>query len=93
MQTLDQDETLAVVADQDRGLLAVLDHALGDLLDGLGVERALPFGRHIDIGGLECPIFEHRHGSSSSQSGIVTPSRRPTYPLPSASRPATMAAV
>src|SRR5712691_2771118 len=49
VQALDQDEALAVRPHQDRGLLAVLQHALGDLAHARGVERRAALHRHVDV--------------------------------------------
>src|SRR5260370_40212590 len=49
MQSLDQDEALAVRPHQDRGLLAGFQHALGDLAHALRVERGAALHRHVDV--------------------------------------------
>src|SRR5664279_5547336 len=59
VQALDQHETLAVGAHLDRHLLAVLEHALGDLGDALLVERFAPLDRHVDLGDREILAFHH----------------------------------
>ena len=53
-------------AHHDGCALAFIDHALGDLLDRLGVEGVPPLDRHLNVGDVELLLFEHRHGASSS---------------------------
>ena len=59
VQTLDQDEPLAVLAHQDRGLLTVLQDAFGDLLHFLWIELRAPFHRHVDVGDRKCLTLHH----------------------------------
>ena len=59
MQSLHQDKALAILPDHDRGLLAYLKYALRHLLDGFGVERQPPFGRHIDVLDRNCSFYKH----------------------------------
>ena len=40
LKAFDQHQTLAVPAQQDRRALALFQHALGDCLDGYGIEGA-----------------------------------------------------
>ncbi len=60
VQALDQDQALAVAADQDGRLLADLQDAFGDRLHGLGVEGRAPLDRHVDVGDRE--FFRLQHG-------------------------------
>src|SRR5208282_4794868 len=50
VQPLDQHEARAVRPYQDRGLLAVLEHAGGDFVHALLLERGPAFDRHVDVG-------------------------------------------
>ena len=45
VQTLDQDEARAILAHQDRRLLALREHAVRDRIDALRVERFAPPGK------------------------------------------------
>ena len=53
VQALDQYEARAVLAHQDRRLLALREHAARDRIDALQVERFAPRGRHVYIGDRE----------------------------------------
>src|ERR1035437_6797034 len=59
VQALDQHETLAVGAHLDRHLLAVLEHAGGDLVDARLHQRFAPLDRHVDLGDREILALEH----------------------------------
>src|SRR5215467_18402 len=59
VQALDQYEARAILAHQDRRLLANSEHAVCDRIDALQVERFAPRGRHVDIGDREGLAFQH----------------------------------
>src|SRR5262249_40088786 len=59
VQALDQYEARAILAHQDRRLLANSEHAVCDRTDALQVERFAPRGRHVDIGDREGLAFQH----------------------------------
>src|SRR5450631_185206 len=59
VQALDQHETRAVLPHLDRHLLAVLEHALGDLVHARLHERFAPLDRHVDLGDREILAFHH----------------------------------
>src|SRR5258708_6359390 len=59
MQTLHQHQAFAVTPDQDRRLLTLLQHALGDLIDNLGVEAGAPFGGDVDAVDREGLALHH----------------------------------
>jgi len=59
VQAFDQYEARAVLAHQDRGLLALREHAVRDRIDALQVERFAPRGRHVDIGDRQGLAFQH----------------------------------
>jgi len=60
MKTFDQDQALAVLADQYRRGLATLEHAFGDFLDSLGIEGLAPLHRNIDL--LDGKVLVLQHG-------------------------------
>jgi hypothetical protein len=49
MQTVHEDEALAIAPDQDRSRLTDLKHALRNFLYGLRLERRTALHRHIDV--------------------------------------------
>src|SRR5215475_5028879 len=59
VQALDQYEARAVLAHQDRRLLANREHAVCDRIDALQVEHLAPRCRHVDIGDREGLAFQH----------------------------------
>src|ERR1700716_3159768 len=59
MQAFHQYQAFAIAADQDRRLLALLQHALGDLVDDLGVEGGAPFGGDVDAVDREGLALHH----------------------------------
>src|SRR5215471_9282604 len=59
MQAFHQHQAGAVLPHQNRGLLTDLQHALGDLMRLLGVERRPPFRRHIDVCDREALALHH----------------------------------
>ena len=64
MEPFHEHKPLAVLANQDRGQLALFQHALGDLVDDLGIEGLAPLGGHvdpIDPEGLVLHELCHRH--------------------------------
>jgi hypothetical protein len=57
MKSLDEDKSISVATNKDRGFLPNLQHALGDLADSLRPECGPSFQRDIDFGdwmGLTC---------------------------------------
>src|SRR5215510_810711 len=69
VQALDQYEARAVLAHQDRRLLANSEHAVCDRIDALQVERFTPRCRHVDIGDREGLAFQHvQEGSTVARS-------------------------
>ena len=69
VEAFDQDVALAVFAYQNWRALTLVDHAFGNLLDGLGVKGGAALDRHVDVGGFELLLFEHGHGVVPSQYG------------------------
>jgi hypothetical protein len=59
VQAFDQYEARAVLAHQDRRLLAYREHAVRDRIDALQVERFAPRSRHVDTGDREGLAFQH----------------------------------
>src|SRR5262245_60640695 len=59
MQTFDKDQPLAVPSNQDRRLLAMLQHAFGDFLDQLWIQSLTSFYRHIDLVDCESLVLQH----------------------------------
>jgi hypothetical protein len=59
MQTLNQDQTLSVSANEYRRCLAILQHALSDFLNRLGIKGLAPLHRDIDLVDGECLVLQH----------------------------------
>src|SRR5262245_1545266 len=59
VQTFDQDEPLSVPTNQDRRGLAVLQHALSDFVNRLGIEGLATLHRDIDLVDFECLVLQH----------------------------------
>src|SRR4249919_629549 len=87
VEAFHQHEPVAIPPYHDRGLLAVLQNALGDLPRLGDVERGAPFRRHIDFRNRECLALHHGGFVPLRSSCLVT-----SFPLPAklrfAKRPA-----
>ena len=59
MKSLNEDKSISVAANNDRGFLPNLQHALGDLADSLRPECGPSFHRDIDFGDWEAFALEH----------------------------------
>src|SRR5450631_3659801 len=59
VQTVHEDEAVAVAAHQDGGFLPALQHAAGDFLDDVELERGTAFDRHIDVRDFELFALHH----------------------------------
>jgi hypothetical protein len=59
VQPMHEDETIAVAPHQNGGFLPALQHALGNLLDYLGLEGRTTFDRNIDICDFEFLPLHH----------------------------------
>jgi len=68
---LDEDEAIAIAAYQDRRPLPDLQHALGDFVDPLRIQRLAPFHRHVDVLDPEDLILHQFHAPA-----IVSPPPR-----------------
>src|SRR4029077_2593630 len=77
VEAFHQHEPVAIPPYHDRGLLAVLQNALGDLPRLGDVERGAPFRRHIDFRNRECLALHHGGFVPLRLSCLVT-----SFPLP-----------
>src|SRR5262245_56385839 len=59
MESLNEDKSISVAANKDRGCLPNLQHTLGDLADSLRPECGPSFHRDIDFGDWEALALEH----------------------------------
>ncbi len=77
VQALDQDQAIAVVANQDRRLLAAVQHALGYVIDGRRHKRPAPCQGHIDVGDPEYLVFHRPKLIRRPALPVMVPSWRP----------------
>jgi len=63
MQTVHQDEALAIAPDQDWGRLPDLEHTLRNLSHGVWLKRRAALYGHIDV--RDCQPFAPHHGPRS----------------------------
>src|SRR6516162_2730629 len=59
MESLNEDKSISVAANKDRGCLPNLQHTLGELADSLRPECGPSFHRDIDFGDWEALALEH----------------------------------
>jgi hypothetical protein len=79
VETVHQDQTIAVAPHQDRSFLSTLQHAFGDLAHHLRIERRTTFDRNVDICDFEC-LAPH-HDLDRSRQIVLTSMRIVTHYL------------
>src|SRR5262249_23934712 len=72
VQPLDEHEALAVRPHQDRRLLPLLQHALGDRAHARRVERRPALHRHIDVRDREHLGLEHRSIVARMERSVIS---------------------
>ncbi len=66
VQPFDQDIACAVQSDQDRRLLAFVEHALGNFQHVLRLERRTALGRNVDVVDWQSFALEHANRDAST---------------------------
>src|SRR5262245_50700225 len=70
METFHQDKPLSVSSNQYRRCLPVLQHALSDFLNRLGIKGLAAFHRNVDLIDCECLILQHHRAIPNDRQDV-----------------------
>jgi hypothetical protein len=72
MQTFNEDQSFSVPANKYRSRLPKLQHALGDVLNRLRIERLTSFYRYVDLVDRKDLILQHGRKIQWNQQSFLT---------------------
>ena len=70
METFYKHKPLAVLSNQYRGCLPVLQNVLGDLLNRLGIKGLAALHRNIDLIDCECLVLQHHRAIPADRQDV-----------------------